>query len=248
VKGLVRGTGKPMEYLPFFGFQRTPAENIRYYRHYIAPHTTDDRSEVLIAPVLNTAPGELPEAEVLSVEMTCTNRQLPSRLNVGDVNVATASSPANTKFKNILRPTASIPPPNSGDLHWRLLSHLTLTHQSLIDPDRFRALLELYHFRARVDRQAEHGLRQLLEGIKSLSSAPVTRLYEGAPLRGLSVQMDVDEEKVGGEGEAHLFGSVLNEFLSQYVSLNAFIRLTVKGIKFGEIHTWPSRVGERIIL
>jgi type VI secretion system protein ImpG len=99
-----------------------------------------------------------------------------------------------------------------------------------------------------VDRQAEHGLRQLLDGIKRLRAEPSTRLDRGAPIRGLSIEAEVDEENFAGEGEVYLFGSVLNEFFSQYVSLNAFSRLTLKGLKFGEIHTWPIRLGQRILL
>jgi type VI secretion system protein ImpG len=62
------------------------------------------------------------------------------------------------------------------------------------------------------------------------------------------VEVDFDEDSFGGEGEAYLFGAILDEFFSQYVSLNAFVRLTVKGIKYGELHSWPTRTGDRIIL
>ena len=35
---------------------------------------------------------------------------------------------------------------------------------------------------------------------------------------------------------------------AQYMTLNAFSRLTVRGVKFGETYEWPARVGKRIIL
>ena len=73
------------------------------------------------------------------------------------------------------------------------------------------------------------------------------KALEMGVLAGLSFSQ-LDEENFAGEGEAYLFGSILNEFFSQYASLNAFTRLTLKGLKFGEIHTWPIRLGERIIL
>ncbi len=248
VSGLVRGTGKPIVYRPLFRFERPAGAEVRYYRHSLVPSSADENCDVVIAPVLPPASAETAEIEVLSLELTCTNRQLPSKLNVGDLSVATPTSPTFARFRNISRPTPSVPPPLGGDLHWKLLSHLALNAQSLLDLDRFRALLGLYHFRARVDRQAEHGLRQLLDGIKRLSTAPETRLLRGAPIRGLSVEVEVDEENLAGEGEAYLFGSILNNFLSQYVSLNAFSRLTLKGLKFGEIHTWPIRIGGKTAL
>ena len=85
-------------------------------------------------------------------------------------------------------------------------------------------------------------------GIKRVAATPATRLLEGHPIRGLSVEVDLDEENFGSEGEAYLFGAILDEFFSQYVSLNAFVRLIVKGVKYGEIHAWPTRTGDRIIL
>ena len=88
----------------------------------------------------------------------------------------------------------------------------------------------------------------MLDGIKRIAATPATRLVDGHPVRGLSVEVDLDEENFGSEGEAYLFGAILDEFFAQYISLNAFLRLVVKGIKFGEIHAWPTRIGERIIL
>jgi type VI secretion system protein ImpG len=248
ISGLVQGTGKPVEFRPFFGFHRPPDSDVRFYRHYLEPSGRVEGSDVFLVPILGDPPGEGPRVEVLSLELTCTNRQLPSRLKVGDISVATPTSPAFARFRNIVRPTASVPPPLGGDLHWRLLSHMTLNYLSLVRLDTLRGILGLYHFRARVDRQAEHGLRQLLEGLKKVSTEPRTRLVGGVPFRGIEVDIEVDEENFAGEGEVYLFGSVLSEFFAQYVTLNAYSRLTVKGLKFREIHAWPMRVGDRILL
>jgi type VI secretion system protein ImpG len=185
------------------------------------------------------------EVETISLELTCTNRQLPTRLAVGDVSAGTDTSPVFARFRNVTRPTASVPPPLGGDLYWKLLSHLSLSSLSLLDIAALRSLLALYHFRARVDRQAEQGLQVLLGGLRELQATPATRLVRGAPLRGLSVALTIDEAAVGGAGEAYLFGSVLDLFLASYVSLNSFSRLVVKGAKSSEVHEWPPRLGAR---
>jgi type VI secretion system protein ImpG len=248
VSGVVKGAGKSREYRPLFRFTRPPGGEALFYRSRLQPSVTDDGNDVFLTPLPADASGAVPEIEVVSLELTCTNRQLPTKLKIGDINVPTSQSPTFARFKNIARPTSAIPPPLGSDLHWRLLSHLALNYLSLIDLDTLKVLLGLYNFRARVDRQAENAQRLLLDGIKRISAVPATRLAEGYPVRGLSVEVDLDEDNFGGEGEAYLFGALLDEFLSQYVSLNAFCRLTVKGVKYGEIHAWPSRTGDRIIL
>ncbi len=248
MSGVVKGAGKSREYRPLFRFTRPAGGETLFYRSRLQPSVTDDGNDVFLTPLPADASGAVPEIEVLSLELTCTNRQLPTKLKVGDINVPTSQSPTFARFKNITKPTNAIPPPLGSDLHWRLLSHLALNYLSLINLDTLKVLLGLYNFRARVDRQAENAQRLLLDGIKRIAAVPSTRLVEGHPVRGLSVEVDLDEDNFGGEGEAYLFGALLDEFLSQYVSLNAFCRLTVKGVKYGEIHAWPTRTGDRIIL
>jgi len=248
LSGVVKGIGKSREYRPLFKFTRPSGNDVLFYRSRLQPAVADDGNDVFLTPLPSQATGEMPDIEVLSLELTCTNRQLPTKLKPGDVNAPTSASPTFARFKNITKPSPAVPPPLGSDLHWRLLSHLALNYLSLIDLDTLRVTLGLYNFRARVDRQAENAQRLLLEGIKRIAAAPATRLVEGYPVRGLSVEVDLDEENFGSEGEAYLFGAILDEFFAQYASINAFLRLTVKGIKFGEIHSWPTRIGERIIL
>ena len=147
-----------------------------------------------------------------------------------------------------MRATPSVPSPLEGDLYWRLLSHLSLNYLSLTQLDSLRSMLTVYNFRARVDKREQQEMRLLMEGIQSIHARPATQLYEGSPVRGLRVTLELDEEKLGGEGGVFLFGTLFNEFLAQYVTLNAFSQLTVQGAKYGEVHEWPPRLGKRSIL
>jgi type VI secretion system protein ImpG len=248
VSAPVKGTGKAREYLPLYRFSRPPGDKSGYYRHRRAVALSGEGSDVFISPIQTGSQDDPAAVETLSIELSCTNRQLPWQLKAGDVSVATSTSPNFARFRNIARPLPSVPPPLTGDLHWKLISHMAVNYMSLISVDALRGILSLYHFRARVDRQAEQALKLLLEGIKKVSSAPVTRLIQGCPVRGVSMDLECEEDNFGGEGEMFFFGTILNEFLAQYVSLNSFCRLSIKGLKYGEIHTWPMRIGERPLL
>ena len=89
-------------------------------------------------------------------------------LDSGDVNVKTGNAPIFAKYRNITRPTPSVPPPMDSDLHWRLIAHLSLNYMTLLSVDALRSVVGLYNFRARVDRQTEQALSRLLEGIKGV--------------------------------------------------------------------------------
>lgn len=244
VTGLTRGSAKPREFRPLFRVGVAGAGG-SYYRARTERAIVGEGTDVHIAPVTGDIEGEI---ETLSLELTCTNRRLPDKLGIGDISVPTSSSPAFARFKNITKPTQSVPPPLGDDLHWRLLSHLSINYFSLLEVETLRSLLTLYNFRARTDRQAENAHRLLLEGLLKISSQPATRMFMGSPVRGLDVEIEVNEENLGGDGEAFLLGNVLSEFFGQYVSLNAYSRLKVKGAKRAEIHSYPAKAGRRVML
>ncbi|MGH9362702.1 MAG: type VI secretion system baseplate subunit TssF, partial [Thermoanaerobaculia bacterium] len=199
--------------------------------------------------LIKTRPEGVPlEEETVTIELWCTNRHLPAKLGLEDIRVPAPSSPAFARFRNLTRVAPTVPPPLGGDLHWRLLSHLTLNYLSLGEAKPLREVLSLYHFRAPADRQAQQDLERTLAGIRRVAARQVTRLFRGAPVRGVAIELDLDEESFAGEGDLYLFAAVLNEFFSLYVTLNSFSKLTVKGSRFQEVYEWPAKLGGRSIL
>lgn len=249
--GHIQGNPKPRTYVPFFAFGhslKTAGEDAAWYRSRVEMSPIGDGTDQYVSFQARGTAEETPPAETVSVEVTCTNRQLPSKLKIGDVCVPTSSMPPIAKFRNITKISPSVPPPIGGDVYWRLLSHIALNYLSLMSVESFRTVLQLYHFRALVDRPSEQALKLMLLGIKSVSATPATRMFQGTPVRGVAVTVELDEENFSGEGEVYLFSAVLNEFLALYVSLNSFSQLTVKGVRYGEVHQWPPRIGRRSVL
>lgn len=248
VYGLELGSAKEVDYLPQYRLARSGKRTDAYYqvRRFTSP--VHDGMGAAISFIDPENPELRPRVDTISVNMTCTNGQLPTRLDVGDVSVKTQTTPGYAACRNIMKPTASILPPLDSDLHWRLIAHLNLNFTSLLSVEALRGAISLYNLRANIDRQSEAAHARLVEGIVAVKGKPATRLFGGSAVRGLEIELSMNEELVGGEGETFLFASVLNEFFAQYVSLNAFSHLKVKGTKFGEEFTWPARIGNRAIL
>ena len=100
--------------------------------------------------------------EAVSLTLICTNRQLPQQLAVGEICMATETTPAFASFSNITGPrhaAANI----DGSLLWTLISNLSLNYLSM-DVDALRTVLRVYDFRALVDRQAERVSQKRLAG------------------------------------------------------------------------------------
>jgi type VI secretion system protein ImpG len=164
------------------------------------------------------------------------------------VSVPTDSSPEFVRFKNLTVPTPSVAPPLEGDLHWRLISHLSLNYVSLTSVEALRGILELYNFQALRDPRAARANAMRIRGIERVRSRPAQVLARGAPIRGWEVELDLLEDHYAGDGDLYLFATLVNEFVSLHASINSFTRLRTRGIQRGEETTWPSKIGQKTLI
>jgi type VI secretion system protein ImpG len=133
-------------------------------------------------------------------------------------------------------------------LLWRLISHLSLNHLSLIEngqSDALREILKLYDFADSAETRGQ------IDGILGVSSRRVVGAIQSeGPLafcRGSEVTIQFDEERFTGSG-LFLFASVLERFVALYCTVNSFSKLiaTVKG-REEELRRWPPRMGENVL-
>jgi len=248
VRGMSTVTGERRNFRSLHAAAHMGDEENLFFRTRTRFSVVADGTDVYLSIVDPQAVEVMPDVETISLELTCSNRQLPKRLGIGDIRPPRGTESRFGEYRNIIRPTHSIPPPLGEDLYWRLLTHLSLNYQSLLTTPNLRNLLWLYNFRARVDHQAGQAFQRMMQGIQEVRARPVTQLLEGTPVRGLEIFLGLDEGLFGGEGQIALFGTILNRFFSQYVTLNSFSHLVVKGLNYGGIYSWSPRIGNRIIL
>jgi type VI secretion system protein ImpG len=187
------------------------------------------------------------DQEALSVELVCTNLNLPLHLRQGQICMAREGTPEFAKFRSITACTPHYAPPLSQDFLWRLISNMSLNYLSLENVDALKVILETYDLPQYYDRKAQNVSRKMLGGLKSIRHVPVDRLFQGLPVRGLRTELQIDVDQFVCEGEAFLFSSVLNEFFSLYASLNSFHELRVVTTA-GEVYAWQPRMGLQPLL
>lgn len=185
--------------------------------------------------------------ETLSVELTCTNHNLPRQLQVGDINQACEQTPEFITFHNISVPTRSFAPPLDQNFLWKLISHMSLNYLSLTDINALKVILETYDLPRYHDRQAQKVSQRRLDALRSISHEAVDRLHRGLPFRGLRIDLAIDPQGFLGQGEVFVFASVLNEFFALYASLNSYHELRVISTQ-GDVYLWPPRMGQQPLL
>ncbi|MCP3140665.1 type VI secretion system baseplate subunit TssF [Pyxidicoccus xibeiensis] len=250
VTGIRTGRNERHHYKPFYDFAHAMAEEDRqrtFYRLRRALSPVHEGIDTWLQ--LDTArdvAAPLGE-ELLSVELTCTNRSLPARLQVGDVCLPTPSSPINARFRNITPVSRPTRPPLGTELHWRLLSHLAANQQSLSDAAGLRRLLDLYNFHALTDNLAARTNRLRINALRTAQVRAGTRFLEGVAVRGNRTTLELDESGFLGVGDAFLFGCILDELLATNVTLNAFHELAIRLLPSQTEYTWAPRNGAKMI-
>ncbi|NAR01119.1 type VI secretion system baseplate subunit TssF, partial [Escherichia coli] len=186
--------------------------------------------------------------EVVSVSLTCTNRELPSQIRSGDITGTTGKNAAVASFRNITRPTQPLWPVIDGSLHWSLLSAMNLNYLSLLDTDALKQVIANFDRHAIHHPQTARLSQQKLDAIERLETRPVDRLFTGIPVRGLASTLYLHPEPFVCEGEMYLLGTVLSHFLSLYASVNSFHMLTVVNTESQETWKWTERTGQHPLI
>jgi type VI secretion system protein ImpG len=268
----VEGDGaEPVRYRPFFDITH-PGGRAREASWYASrrPATkqkdigtekdTDHGTEVFLNLVNRDWDPLMPATSTLVVRTTCTNRELASALQRAGDQLALElklAAPV-SEVRCVRTPTLPLRPPrHRRGAYWRLLSHLSLNHLSLTDPEEGRLalqeILRLYDFSdADSGHQRAEVLALLVEGLIGVSSRRVVgRVGEAAAAgfcRGVEVTIELDEEKYVGTG-AFLFASVLERFLALYTTVNSFTQLVAVAKQGGRvIKRWPPRTGDKPLL
>lgn len=196
---------------------------------------------------LSFGPATEQTQETLSIQLICTNQNLPSQLKCGDICQPGEHTPPGLRFRNITPATPSYAPPLGRDFLWKLISNMSLNYLSLANVEALRAILETYDLPRYYDHHAEKVSKRLLGGLKSIRHLHVDRLLRGLPVRGLRTELTVDPQGYIGEGDLFVFASVLNEFFALYASLNSYHELHVRSTQ-GEVYQWTPRMGQQPLL
>ncbi len=219
-----------------------------YYRLRLREALDKRGMEHLVSFVRHDNQRAIPEHEVLSADLTCFHPEHAAELGVGDITEPTGDTPSFVEFKNLGQPTPPVYPPLDGSLYWNMISNLSLNYVSLLEKEALKTVIATYDFQARHNRQDERVSKQRIDGIHSIKTKPIDKLFRGQVVRGLKSEMIMSENAFQSEGEMFLFSSILAEFFSLYSSVNSFHELVVTGTQNNEVYQWPAKIGRQPLI
>ncbi|WP_458096286.1 type VI secretion system baseplate subunit TssF [Roseomonas sp. WA12] len=210
-------------------------------------------SEVFLLP---HDPAFDPEREgdvVLSVDALCCNRDLPAALPFGGGRPSlrlVEGAAVVTGITCLTAPTSTMRMPLHEHGAWRLISHLSLGHLSVVGgPEAAKTLAEvlrLYDGRDTSDTRAS--IRALLDVTSAPGTARVPGARHGGFCRGLDVTLTFDDQ-LWTTGGLYVLASVLDRFLALHTTVNSFVRTkaVLRG-RPGVAAAWPARAGRHVLL
>jgi type VI secretion system protein ImpG len=264
-------------FLPFYQARDTDLETSAFYTVQRVPRLFSDRerltgrrssyagTDVFISIVDGDMAPHRPDLQQLEIRALCTNRHLPIQMvkGLGKTDFTMDISAPCKGIRIVQGPVLPRPSlvlagqnpdqPNvaSGRFAWRLISHLSLNHLSLVDSgtesgaEGLREILRLY-----ADPNDRQTLKQI-DGVRHVRYRPIIRRAETpGPItfaRGLEITVTFDEAAFEGQG-VFVLGAVLEQFFAKYVSLNSFTETVVTTQQRKEIMRWPAQMGRRQIL
>ncbi|TWI67527.1 type VI secretion system protein ImpG [Pseudoduganella lurida] len=255
---LISGTGtsqRTTELRPFYGRSHGQGTSATGEGGYWITHRDDAAAEgdpgheIRIALVDHEMRTSLPEAQTLSVDITCSNRDVPSTLAYGraDGDLQANGILDSAPIRFLRKPTLSRRFPANQRAHWRLISHLALNQRALSD----LGLVELRKMLTLYDLPCSPITQRQIEGIVALSSRTVHEWVRSgehtALMAGIDICVTVDESAYVASG-LHVFIQLLDRFLALYGQINVFTRLRFLSATTGqEILLCPPRSGMTVL-
>ena len=254
VVGIHADQPEPVKFEPFYSYRHANTRDARQAFWHVARRPsgwrTDKTSDVFVSLVDLSGRNTEPEQDSVTVRLTCTNRDLPSRLPFGNEEgdfEAEGGGPI-TRIVALVKPTDPLQPPSQRALLWRLVSQLSLNYLSLVSEgaDAFREILRLNNFGESISAERQ------IDGILDVRSQPHFARFVSEHgisfARGTRVEIDLDEDQFVGAG-VYTFASTLDVFLGLYTSMNSFTQLSVRTRQRKRIlKQWAPRSGQKVLV
>ena len=209
-------------------------------------------SEVFLSLANNQNYAFNSNVQHLSVDAWCTSRDLPlimPRDGESDFLIEGFLPVKSIKLiSKLTRPQEAV---SEDRTLWSFLNQLSLNYLSLLNTNKEDAPVALKELLTVFVSSESDLLKKQIESIIRVETSIINKVVRhygvAAPIRGINITVTLDEAQLGGV-HPFLFGSVLNHYFRRLVSINSFVQLRIDTLQQGHIATWPSEIGERMII
>jgi type VI secretion system protein ImpG len=183
----------------------------------------------------------------LSAELLCTNGRLTETLRIRDIRQHTQTSLNFVTLTNCTPVTRTYFTRIGDNRLWRLLGmqFINLKH---LTAGSLRSALKLCSISDGQGRQSVMRSKRHIEGIRSFIIEGCDSLINQIMKRGWSVNVTLDPDCFCSPGDMHLFGAMIDQFLSAFVAEGYFLRTIIQSAHSGIEYGLAARMGRRMLV
>ncbi|VWB12561.1 type VI secretion protein [Burkholderia lata] len=209
-------------------------ERFWFARHdpYVEAHRPGQETSLVLLRADGTAAAAMPPQ--LSADLTCTNRDWPSRMRIGSPkgDLKNESDQVPCRITLLKQPTPTYSASREAEAQWRVIA-LTTASLTQLTREGWPDFVKLMRQLAPNDRRAEH-----IEAISFVKRNIVERLLTIKPhsvlVRGFEIVMAADENAFIENSMGTLI-LLLDLYLSRYAPANSFTQLVVLSKNDGSV-------------
>jgi type VI secretion system protein ImpG len=191
--------------------------------------------------------------EQLSVEVWCTNRDLPLLLPSQARCMPVESMPGLTSAHIVAGPSSPRRPEQHADRQWRVLGQMAVGHLRAVDHQGEQHATGAFRdaLMAHIDDDDQTAMQQI-RAIHRITGRTITRRRligrRAAEVRGLECTMEVSDEALHGGVDVYTLPMVVARFLRRLISVNAFIETKLIDSNGKVLLSWQARTGHKSML
>lgn len=182
--------------------------------------------------------------ETISMDILCSNNDLPTRLKLSDINEILSYKSVITE--NITLPTSIKHMDINSDMMWNLVVILSFNYQNITKKESLLSLLHIFGFT--FDSQDKHFLTNLSDAIINIQSQPTYEIHGYITRRGTLVTISMDDTKFYCLGEVYKIGLIFSHLFASFATINSFCELHVVCVSSNTTFTYPVKFGNKVPL
>lgn len=214
---------------------------LRRHDEYRARHHPGYETSLILLQENGQAAEQWPEQ--IEIDVTCTNRDLPARMEIGGSrgDLRDEKGSTGSRITLLRQPSHTFRPVNEEDARMRIVA-LTPPNPTQLSTEGWKEFRRLLRQCAPPGAQAQH-----VDAVSFVRKKWIQQMFPGRPnasiMSGLEITLSLDEQAFSGHSMVAFIG-VMDRYFTRYVSANNFTQLVVLSKTNGsEIRRCPFRVG-----
>lgn len=187
--------------------------------------------------------SEYSRSEIITIEALCCNKNLPSKLKIGDIGYINLKD---ITTKNIKIPSIMREYDTDGHLLWKLVSTLSFSYRGFLNTASFFGILESYNFIN--DKENEETYNLIKNSVAYVESESTYLIDEHITKKGMLCIMGIKDSNFYSLGEVYKFGLIMSKFFASFANINSFCELKIKCLDSKETLYYPAIRGKKFAL